>query len=205
MIKSLQVEVQRLYNNENYNPGHDIKHVLRVVGLSAKIARAEGYNVEEAKAAALLHDMGRFSSNTESHAEEGVKKAQELLNSFTEFNPGQKNRILNAIANHSKRETADTLTHILQDADKLDGLGAVGIMKAFIAESHLPDYIDVVSTEVRSPYPLAKTLMEQLGFQLEWYDMLYTKTAKKIGQRRFTFMKEFVSELKREVEESKID
>ncbi len=92
------------------------------------------------------------------------------------------------------------LANIIQDADKLEGLGAVGLMRAYVSKSHLLDYPEGVIAERGSI--AARNISEQIAFQMEWFDMLYTNTAKDMGERRYRFMRKFLSELKTDIDEA---
>lgn len=180
-------------------PAHDLKHTLRVASLARRIAAAEGYDPDEAEAAGLLHDLGRLEQDEEEgHSHAGIMRARELLDELTAFSADAKQRILDAIGQHSNLHSTGRLANILQDADKLDGLGAIGLVRAYVSRSHLPDYQDRVVSERGSRH--ARTISEQIAFQMEWFDMLYTRTARDVAAPRHDFMRAFLAELQREVE-----
>ncbi len=199
-MEQLQAKVKALFA-DHYIPAHDIKHVLRVAGLAKLIAQSEGVSAEEAEAAGLLHDLGRILQQEEQgHDQAGVELAKELLDDLSHFTTEAKDRIIAAIEQHSAKESDGALAHILQDADKIDGLGAIGLIRAYTSKSHLPDYPEgvIVSQGSRT----AATISEQVAFQLEWFEMLYTDSARQIALQRYKFMQDFMLELKREVDES---
>jgi uncharacterized protein len=107
---------------------------------------------------------------------------------------------LNAIADHSEAETEGKLTAIIRDADMLDGLGAIGIMRACTSKATLPDY----NPDNFIP-PIGQrrdtTICGQIAFQMEWYDpgFMQTATGKRLAKKRFEFMKTFLKELESEV------
>lgn len=201
MTKPLRDVIIEEYKNVSAVAAHDIKHVLRVAGLARTIAQGEGYDPKEAEAAALLHDVGRFTHGEEDHAKAGEVIAREKLDRYTQFPMDVKERILSAICQHSQRESEGVLAHILQDADKLDGLGNIGIVRAYMSKSHLIDYPEEVVVKKGSRN--AKTVSEQVAFQMEWYGMLYTKSARAIGKPRYERMQQFMDDLKEEIGESK--
>lgn len=182
-------------------PAHDLKHTLRVASLARRIAAAEGYDPDEAEAAGLLHDLGRLEQDEEDgHSHAGIVRARDLLDELTSFSVDAKERIVDAIGQHSNRHSTGQLANILQDADKLDGLGAIGLVRAYVSKSHLPDYEGHVVSQRGSRQ--ARTISEQIAFQMEWFDMLYTRTAGDIAAPRHAFMRAFLSELQREVAEA---
>lgn len=188
---------------KNPPPGHDYKHALRTAALAKKIAEAEGYDTTEAEVAGLLHDVGRtLRAEGKTHGPAGVPLAKELLDTYTHFDQETKERILSAIHDHSNLETEGELKHILQDADKLDGLGAIGISRAYISHHFLPDYDPHNVIPHPGAYNEATTIHQQIRFAMTWYDMLYTETAKKIGKERHKFMENFLKEVAKEIAQS---
>lgn len=182
-------------------PGHDIKHAVRTASLAKQIAKAEGYDESEAEAAGLLHDIGRTVKDaTIPHAHVGAPMAREMLNKYTKFTQEAKDRIVKAIEVHSDPTTEGMLNNILQDADKLDGMGAVGISRAY---NSLPiDYDPENILPAEYVYGQFKTSHDILALTMDWHAMLYTEFAKNLGKKRYEFMKQFVEEFKREVAES---
>ena len=183
---------------------HDIKHALRVSFLAKHIALNENYDPQIAEITGLLHDVGRtLQKEDKDHGPRGIPLARELLNKYTQFDEKTKEEILHAIAIHSEKFTQGKLANILQDADKLDGMGAIGLIRGFTHKHSLPDYNpdDIRGNNYKYP---PKTLSEHIKFLLEFENMLYTNTAQKIAKPRAEFLKNFLTELQREVEESTI-
>ena len=180
---------------------HGMDHVTRVAQLARHIAEKENYpDPQEAEIAGLLHDIGRTVQEEEKgHGPAGVPLARELLDRYTTYNDEVKTRILNAIRDHSGVETEGELTHIVQDADKLDGLGAVGIMRAYTSKAHLPAYDpeNIVPTKGMRD----TNIHDQIAFQLEWLDMMATPTGHTIAQKRGATIKAFLQTFKDEVDE----
>jgi uncharacterized protein len=188
---------------KNPPPGHDYKHALRTAALAKKIAEAEGYDTAEAEVAGLLHDVGRtLQAEGKTHGPAGVPLAKELLDSHTNFSEETKDRILSAIHDHSNLKTEGELKHILQDADKLDGLGAIGISRAYISHHFLPDYDPQNIIPDPGIYNEATSIHQQIRFAMTWNEMFYTETAKKIGKTRYEFMENFLKQIKEEIAQS---
>ncbi len=203
IMEKLYKAVRKLF--EPYQPlGHDVKHAIRTAVLAKKIAEKEEYDSEEAEAAGLLHDVGRTVKDSKiPHGHQGAPIARALLEKYTDFSEEAKKRIVQAIYVHSELTTEGKLNNILQDADKLDGLGAIGISRAYMTHYHKIDYEP--KNIIPAPdnyYGKTKTAHEQIAMQMLWNDMLYTQTAKNIAKPRYEFMKRFMEEFKREVEES---
>src|SRR5579864_6957624 len=134
-INGLYKEVEGQFTRYHHI-AHGFDHVLRVAKLAKYIAEQEGYDPQEAEVAGLLHDIGRtLQKGEKNHGPTGVPLASKLLDTFTQYDRQTKERILNAIRDHSELYTEGELTHIVQDADKLDGLGAIGIMRAYTSKA----------------------------------------------------------------------
>ena len=112
--------------------GHDAAHTLRVCRLAEKIAKAEGADISIVKLAALLHDVDDHklspdTADTQSRAA-AFLKAQGM-------DPSAAERILRIIGQVSfSRNTLppDSLEGMcVQDADRLDAIGAIGIARTF--------------------------------------------------------------------------
>ena len=201
--------MQDLYNavticfNNGSHIAHDIKHVTRTAGIAKYIASKEGYDVEEAEIAALLHDMGRTVQEEEKgHGPAGVPLAEKLLNTYTDYDEATKQRILQSVSEHSEVKTEAILTHIVQDADMIDGLGAIGIMRACTSKSQLPDY-DPEDFIPAVGHRRHTTVCGQIAFQMEWVDLgsgfIHTATGKRLGKKRYEFMNQFLQTMQIEV------
>jgi uncharacterized protein len=197
-MNDLYKKVTELFNQRQH-VAHDIKHVTRVAALAKYIAVQEGYDPREAEIAGILHDMGRIVQEGEKgHGPAGVPLARKLLNEFTDYDEDTKIRILSAVENHSDLKATGELTHIIQDADMLDGLGAIGIMRAYTSKANLPDY----DTNNIAPTVGKRdtNIHDQIAFQMEWLDFIHTPNAKRIAQKRYIYMKKFLEEFKDEVQ-----
>jgi uncharacterized protein len=157
-----------------------------------------------------LHDVGRtVKDSNEPHAHLGVPIARELLNQYTHLADDAKERILKAIELHSDPVTEGKLNNIVQDADKLDGMGAIGVNRAYLGRPNQLDFEENEIIPAPGIYNNIQTTHQLLTLILEWYTMqdsdkprLYTEKAREIGKPRYEFMKAFMEEIKREVEES---
>lgn len=111
---------------------HGVEHALRVARQA--VALAPGHLVREAIAAALLHDLVNVpkSSPDRHRASEMSAEAARPHLEAAGFDAGQVDRITVAIRQHSfsrgERPT-DALAMALQDADRLEALGAIGLMR----------------------------------------------------------------------------
>jgi len=115
---------------------HEFSHTQRVYNLALKISRNKKVDLDVIRAAALLHDIARFREDKgeiKCHAEESAKMAKLILTNL-DFPKEKISKVLHAIRvhRHSKGLKAKSKeAEILQDADRLDALGAIAIGRMF--------------------------------------------------------------------------
>ena len=211
---------------------HDFKHVNRVRNWALHIAQREGFgDLQAVEVAALLHDIGLPYVDKESergkHGEVGAEIASRFLRENSALTEEQITQITSAIKYHGSRPSlvADLirtlgekgkLIEIIRDADTMDALGAVGLMRAFTSKYFLPEYNPLnikgdawglSSVEFRARFGIdsskglapVDTIIDQVNQQIRHYDNLHTRTARKLGEPLVQFMKDFVLQLEREV------
>lgn len=117
--------------------GHGLNHIKRVYKNSLRIAETEDCDLEVVKAAALLHDIARGLDINDPagpcHAEKGAEISSEILKKY-DYTKKQEDNITHSIRvhRHSKGLKAKTIeAAIIQDADRLDALGAIIIARVF--------------------------------------------------------------------------
>lgn len=190
-IEELYAAVQEQFD-QHHHIAHGVDHVRRVARTAHYIANQENYEFPlEAEIAGLLHDIGRTIQEEEKdHGPAGVVPARQLLDHYTNYDDTVKERILNAIRDHSNFATEAPLSQIVQDADRIDGLGAIGLMRAYTSCAQLPafDPENIIPTKgIRGT-----NIHDQLAFQLEWVDMMSTKTGRAIAEKRALVMRNFL-------------
>lgn len=199
-MDNLYKKVEEFFGKK-YILGHDFRHAKAVAKFAKIIAKSEGYSELEAQAAGLLHDVGRTLQDDQGHGPVGVGIAKEFLDSFTNFSQDEKNRILHAIEVHSQKETNGKLNNILQDADKIDGMGVMGIIRT-VAHNHKLIAYDLKDLRLDDLDNFPKTLYQQIMYQARWFNMLYTKKGKELARKKIEFMQKFLEEFDQEIEES---
>ncbi len=131
-IRSIKEKIIRYYTDK----GHGFDHTERVYNLAVRIAESENANLDVVRLSALLHDVARFKEQDGSgicHAEEGAKMAEEILKKEGYGHETIKH-VCDCIFAHrfSKGLAPQTKeAAILQDADRLDALGAMIIARVF--------------------------------------------------------------------------
>ena len=183
--------------------GHDYFHTLRVFKMATHIATVENADLKTVQLAALLHDVDDIKLSPQTHAEKINARHFLTANNFSEAAICKICQIIGEISYVGKDSvTPKTLEgKCVQDADRLDALGAVGIARTFAyGGSHNrlmyhPDikpkmnmgkeeYINHVSTSVNHFYEKLFNLTE----------LINTPTAKKIATEREAYMKNFIAE-----------
>ena len=197
---------------------HDLDHILRVLAMAEKIARAEGADVEVVRTAALLHDIARADEDHGGthidHADVSAERARALLlerGATQEF----AERVAEAIRAHRFRGTKlpETLeAQILFDADKLDSIGAIGVARAYAIAGSLNQRLYAEpDTGTSGPQPGLRgatraqhnsdhTPVAEYHVKLsKLRERFHTPTARAIAEARHEFMVEFFERLAREV------
>jgi uncharacterized protein len=180
-------------------PAHGWLHTDRVRCSVLILARSEGVDPALAELAALLHDVGRTQPGPEDeHGARSAAMAEPLLADLP-LAASEREAVLHAIRWHNSKRRDTLLLCILRDADMLDGLGAIGIMRAFMSKGHFPPYDpEVVFAGGSAPWPAVYASDQVLG-QMKFYDWLNTETARRMAKDRIAFMRGFVAQLQREV------
>lgn len=207
---------------EGIGPSHDFSHVMRVYELCKVIAKEEKkVNMEILELAALLHDIERKKEDIDKtgktdHAIESAKMAEKVLKKFN-FPKEKIEKIKECIISHRFKTNIKPKTleaKILSDADKLDVIGAIGIVRGacWIGENNGKIYSDVSLKQyikenligskengrIRDKSKHALNLIYELKLK-NVPKKLFTKKAKEMAKERMVFMKKFFKQLKKEL------
>lgn len=115
---------------------HDLAHIRRVAALAARIAEAEGADAEVAVAGALLHDLV-YRPKNHPESPRTAELSADLARAWCEGIPAlaaKADAIVHTIAAHSWSGAQDAKTleaRVVQDADRLEAIGAIGIARVF--------------------------------------------------------------------------
>ena len=187
---------------EGETTGHDWWHVFRVWKLSKKIAKKEGGDLFAIELAALLHDIADWKFNEKSESE-GIKKIKRLLENL-KVGKDAILKVCDIIKNISfkgagvKSKIKIIEGKIVQDADRLDALGAIGIVRTCAYHGHKGTEIYNPNIkpkrhksfeEYKKTGPTINHFYEKL---LLLKDLMNTKTAKKIAEKRHIFIEQFL-------------
>ncbi len=200
-------EARRLYKAAD--SVHDFDHILRVLRLAERIARAEEADLSIVRTAVLLHDWGRVGAQAleRNHAHVAAERAARLL---SDAPPGWLAEVTHAIAAHRFRTSPEPETlaaQVLFDADKLDAIGAIGVARAFAyGGAHnqriwasLED-IDLERWETEGDDPDVHTPVHEFVVKLSRIkERMYTSTGRRIAEERHAYMISFYRRLDAEV------
>jgi len=204
VLDSIKNEVKKRMKNDS---AHDFEHTMRVYKNAQKICKKEKANEKLVLSAALLHDIVSYSKSAK-HSKmssiESAKKSKNILEKF-DFSKEEITIILDAIRDHSFSQNKIPTTlegQILQDADRLDALGAIGIARVFATGGSLkrPFYnIDDPFCKRRIPNDKIWTVDHFFQKLLKLESLMNTKSGKVEAKKRTRMLKEFLTHLKQEI------
>ena len=195
--------------------GHNWYHIERVWKMAQHIHECEGAgDLLTVELAALLHDISDAKFNGGDH-EKGSRMAYDFLIS-NQVDPDRAKHIREIIKYVSYKggfpqDQIHTIEfQIVQDADRLDAIGAIGIARAFnyggfknrpIHDPSMPlqEYADPKAYH-KSDAPTINHFYEKL---LKLKDLMNTLTGKSIGEERHNYMLEFLETFYREIDPRK--
>jgi len=204
--KLIEIAKQRISNKD---PSHDFGHTMRVLDNALLIAKYEGGDLDVIIPAALFHDLVVYPKNcprSKFEEIESAKIAKYILSEINEFPKDKIPMIINAIKEHrfSKRIKPKELeSKIIQDADRLDSVGAISIMRTFCSAGQMGKVF------YHENDPFCKNRVPErnkYGLDLFFYRLLKiketmnTKIGKKIADARTNFLQRFLEQFKEEIE-----
>lgn len=199
---------------DNAEGGHDWFHIERVYKNSILIAQEEDCDIMVVKLGALLHDIAdsKFHDGDETI---GPKTARAFLESENVFEETI-NHVINIIENISfkggnfENKFSSKELEIVQDADRLDAIGAIGIARTFnyggfknraLYDPSIAPNLNMSQEEYKnSNSPTLNHFYEKL---LLLKDKMNTATGKKIALERHKYMENFLSQFYAEWEGEK--
>ena len=188
-------------------PAHDFGHVRRVAASARHIADAEGADLGVVVPAAFLHELFSYPKDHPDSARSGevcAERAAEVL-SQEGYAGGLIALICECIRVHpfSRGIVPETWeAKVIQDADRLDALGAIGIARCFAVGGRLgfPFYDpEDPFCCTREPDDKKWTLDHFYRKLLRLPATLHTETARAMAQERTAFIEAFLAQLEREI------
>ncbi|MEC1696330.1 HD domain-containing protein [Schinkia azotoformans] len=195
---------------ENEASGHDWWHIARVTKMAKHIAEQEGADVFICEMAALLHDIADEKLN-KGGEEAGLKRVKDWLEVHQADNETI-NTIIEIIStmsfkggNHPPMTTLEG--KVVQDADRLDAIGAIGIARTFAYAGAHGDLIYDPAIHPREKmtkeeYRAVKTTAVNHFYEklLKLKNLMNTDTAKEMAEARHQLMEDFLQKFYHEWE-----
>ncbi|HHX8641392.1 HD domain-containing protein [Vibrio diabolicus] len=186
---------------------HDISHVQRVVNTAKKLAMEEGADVSIVLPAAYLHDCFTYPKDHPNRKQSSIiaaKKAVAFLESI-DYPQQYHDAIAHAIEAHSFSANIRPNTleaKVVQDADRLDALGAIGVTRCIQVstefDAQLYDDKDIFAQQRE---------LDDKQFTLDHFqtklfkiaETMNTESARREAQKRKAFMQAYIEQLHDEV------
>lgn len=188
IIRKATAYVRSLFQGNS--DGHDFDHTMRVYHTAMEIADAEpGCDKQIVALAALLHD----ADDDKLFASENNANARAFLNSqnVDEDTVQRICTVINSVSFSRNRARCPELPEgrIVQDADRLDAIGAIGIARTFAYGGKHGRSLDSSIEHFHEKLLLLR-------------DMMHTEKAREIAETRHAFMEAFLKEWEKEKAES---
>ncbi len=189
---------------EDEGTGHDWWHIHRVVNNALLIANIEGGEKDLIKLSALLHDVGDHKFHKEENAAEIL--ITQILTRF-EANNELIKRVIQIVSEVSFKgantttRTSSLEAKIVQDADRLDAIGAIGIARAFAyggnknrllfhPEQPPKNHKDFNAYKTDNGHTINHFYEKLLLLK----DRMQTKTGRKLAEERHVYMETFLEQ-----------
>ena len=195
-----KIAKNKLANND---PAHDFEHIMRVYRNAERICKTENGNKKLILSAVLLHDIVKIKNQKDS-AIKSANLSEKILKENNFFDDEIK-IISDAIKEHSfsKGKIPSSIEgKILQDADRLDAIGAIGLARvfSFSGSNNRPFY------DPKDPFSKNRVIDDNKWALDHFFEKLLTlekkmntKTGKILAKNRTKILKNFLKELKTEI------
>jgi uncharacterized protein len=136
LTQYVKAEVMRRLDRAEQSPAHRFDHMERVMRYARGIAMTiEGVDLEILELAVLLHDIEQPAGRKAEHVAMSLRVAEEILRRFG-CPEDRAERVLQVISEHSSEhvrtvQPSSDEARVLFDADKLDGVGGIGVARVF--------------------------------------------------------------------------
>jgi len=192
---------------EGKPPAHDFLHVERVAAMARRLAVAEGARLDVVVPAALLHELVNLpKAHPESHRSGDLCAAAALsVLADTGCDRALAEEIALCIRDHAFSKGAAPRTRevaVMQDADRLDAIGAIGLARCFATSTEMMrPFYDPNDPFCREREPDDKQWGLDHFFRklLKIEDGLHTQTARELARPRTEFLRAFLRQLENEL------
>jgi len=204
VLDLIKTDIKKIMHND---PAHDFDHIMRVYKNAQQIIKKEKVNETLVLSAVLLHDIASFPKSdkrSKNSSIESAKKAKTILKKY-DFTSDEITIVCDAISEHSfsQKKIPKTIEgKILQDADRLDALGAIGIARVFATGGSLRRQfynLDDPFCKKRIPDDKIWTLDHFFEKLLKLEFLMNTNSGKIEAKKRTKILKDFLKQLKHEI------
>ena len=204
VLDLIKTDIKKIMYNDS---AHDFDHIMRVYKNAQQIIKKEKVNETLVLSAVLLHDIASFPKSdkrSKNSSIESAKKAKTILKKY-DFTSDEITIVCDAISEHSfsQKKIPKTIEgKILQDADRLDALGAIGIARVFATGGSLRRQfynLDDPFCKKRIPDDKIWTLDHFFEKLLKLEFLMNTNSGKIEAKKRTNILKDFLKQLKHEI------
>lgn len=204
VVNLLKKEIQSLMDND---PAHDFAHIMRVYKNAQMICKKERVNEKLVLCAVLLHDIISYPKSDKRSKLSSIQSAEKSKKILKKFNFANEEIqiISDAIREHSfsQNKVPSTMVgKILQDADRLDAIGAIGIARVFaVGGSEKRPFYNVQDPFCKNRIPDDKIWTLDHFYQklLKLESLMNTKSGKIEAKKRTKILNNFLNQLKNEI------
>ena len=207
MIPLQKLSENVIQNCDNSDPSHDVLHLQRVVTMCEKLGAQLNANLPVLLSAAWLHDIVNLPKNHPERVMASQKAAAAAQKILLDLNYTQDDisKILQIILEHSYsagHKPTSLESQILQDADRLDALGAIGVLRLASCGARMQAQF----YESTDPFAQNRDLDDkQYSIDhiykklLKLADGMNTDPAKEMAKSRTEFLEVFLKQLQQEI------
>lgn len=193
------------------DPVHDFDHILRVYAMAERLGAQIGADIDILRAAALLHDAEGATpggAGRKQHHLASAEFAERVLieEGWTEERIAAVQHCIRAHRFRGTGESPQTIeARVLFDADKLDVLGAIGVVRvvAYAVLNRQPVYAQpsarFLAEGEKEPGELHSAYHEYLFKLVKIKGRLFTPAARAIAEEREVYLGEFFQRLGKEI------
>lgn len=202
ILQAVAQYVEQVMSGEG--SGHDWWHIVRVRNMAERLALAEGADTFICQLAALVHDLA--DDKLVADEAEGLAQVRQLLaeNSVSQKDIEQVMTIIQNMSYKGGSQHHQTLSlegQVVQDADRLDAIGAIGIARTMAYSGNKNRIIHDPTIGVREEMTLEEYRSNQGSAIAHFYekllklkDLMNTETAKKLAQGRHDFLERYLEQ-----------
>lgn len=206
IFEKIEFEVMTLFKNDK--TGHCINHLKRVKNIALKIQQCEGGDKTVIGIAAMLHDVHRLMSDEQErwvHPKESLEIVKTILGKIKLSKEIVEN-ILHCIEFHEEYDFSndgitakDLETLVLQDADNLDAIGAIGILRTgiYCGAHKIPMWIPEIpynNSTYEESFMDTSLIHHCYHKLLRLKNNMNTDYGKKLAEHRHSFLEKFLEE-----------